>query len=374
MSLPVAAPNVFDIAREAGVSKSTAARALSGHGAVSPAARARVLAAAEQLHYRANTVARSLRSGENRLLGVVVPYSGTAGFLSHIITAQKLEGLALAARELGYDLQIFLENLNDRDALTRLATERFVQGLFFFGPVAVPVLQHLEQYRIPWVTLNWQHRTMPHAPHVWTDFHHAGHTLAGHLFDQGCRRVMAFDWLSGEYGPFEDGITQAVYDRNLSYTVLNLHEGRRFHDGAPVLAELRRAYPAGSLPGETAPDGLLLGSAAGAIAAWQFFAEERPELKIGRDLAVTIFDDLETTAALRPALTAYAQNMTAIGRLALERLDRHLTGASAAGVEPAEQKVRGELRVRSSSTFRGTPQDRAFPATKGVVASAGESE
>ncbi|MGH7142525.1 MAG: LacI family DNA-binding transcriptional regulator [Planctomycetota bacterium] len=335
------APNVFDIAREAGVSKSTAARALSGTGAVSATARARVLAAAESLKYRVSSVARSLRSGENRLLGVVLPMSGSAGFLSHTISAQKLEGIASAARRLRYDLQIFIENLDDPEALRALSTDRSVRGLFFFGRVARGVLEHLNAYQVPWIGLNWRHVDWEAGACVWTDFQQAGATLAGHLFDQGCRRVLAFDWLSAEYGPYDEGFTQAVFDRNLPYAALEVRTGRRYYDGAPVAAELARAFA----PGRAAPDGLVLGSSSGAIAAYRFLARERPELRIGVDVRMATFDDLDKTAALEPGLTAYAQDMAGIGARALETMDGWLAGQT----PPVEQRVAGELRVRGSS-------------------------
>jgi LacI family transcriptional regulator len=61
-----------DIAREAGTSASTASRALSGRGYVSPDARARLLAAAERLGYVPNASARTLKQRTSRIVGVVV--------------------------------------------------------------------------------------------------------------------------------------------------------------------------------------------------------------------------------------------------------------------------------------------------------------
>jgi len=57
---------VRDVAREAGVSKATAARALGEYGAVSEQVRSRVLAAAEALGWRPNELARSMSSGRPR--------------------------------------------------------------------------------------------------------------------------------------------------------------------------------------------------------------------------------------------------------------------------------------------------------------------
>ena len=65
-------PTIAEVAAEAGVGKATAARTLGNYGAVSPQARARVLAAAEKLRYRPNSLARSMTTGITQTIGVIV--------------------------------------------------------------------------------------------------------------------------------------------------------------------------------------------------------------------------------------------------------------------------------------------------------------
>ena len=69
---PVAPVTLADIAREAGTSPSTASRAISGHGYVSAAARARLLETADRLGYVPNASARTLKQRTSRVVGVVV--------------------------------------------------------------------------------------------------------------------------------------------------------------------------------------------------------------------------------------------------------------------------------------------------------------
>lgn len=64
---------LIDVARRAGVGKTTASDALSGTGRVSPATREAVLAAAEELGYSANPAARHLRGGSVGTIGIVLP-------------------------------------------------------------------------------------------------------------------------------------------------------------------------------------------------------------------------------------------------------------------------------------------------------------
>lgn len=64
---------LIDVARRAGVGKTTASDALSGGGRVSSATRDAVLAAAAELGYSVNTAARHLRGGAIGTIGIVLP-------------------------------------------------------------------------------------------------------------------------------------------------------------------------------------------------------------------------------------------------------------------------------------------------------------
>lgn len=64
---------LIDVARDAGVSRATASRVLTGSPRVSPSARDRVLASAARLHYQVNAAARSLRTARTGLVGLLIP-------------------------------------------------------------------------------------------------------------------------------------------------------------------------------------------------------------------------------------------------------------------------------------------------------------
>ena len=64
--------SIKDVAEAAGVSTATVSRALAEKPHVRPEIRERVLAAVEQLHYRPNRVARSLRVQQSNTIGLIV--------------------------------------------------------------------------------------------------------------------------------------------------------------------------------------------------------------------------------------------------------------------------------------------------------------
>lgn len=74
-----------DVATEAGVSQATVARVFSSPEKVAPDTRARVLAAAAQLGYVPNAIARSLKAQRTDIIGAVVPATGE--YWQHVVTS-----------------------------------------------------------------------------------------------------------------------------------------------------------------------------------------------------------------------------------------------------------------------------------------------
>jgi LacI family transcriptional regulator len=72
-TVPGRRPTIIDVAKRAGVSKSTAARVLAGAPNISDSAREQVLRAADALGYTRNALAVSMRSGRSGMLGLVLP-------------------------------------------------------------------------------------------------------------------------------------------------------------------------------------------------------------------------------------------------------------------------------------------------------------
>src|SRR6267143_245918 len=112
-------PTIIDVARRAGLSKSVVSRVMRGERSVSPASRAAVSAAAEQLGYRANAVARSLVQRRTYNVGVMV------SDLHNIFFAEVLDGLYAAAAARGYRALITTGNRDP--AAERIAVEQLLE-------------------------------------------------------------------------------------------------------------------------------------------------------------------------------------------------------------------------------------------------------
>ncbi|MGI5282318.1 LacI family DNA-binding transcriptional regulator [Nonomuraea polychroma] len=120
-----AGPTISEVAAEAGVGRATAARTLGGYGYVSPELRARVLAAAEKLGYRANALARSMSTGVTHTLGVIVADIGNPFF------AGLLRGISDTSRARGFDVIVLstYEDLQEEIAATNVLIDKRVDGV-----------------------------------------------------------------------------------------------------------------------------------------------------------------------------------------------------------------------------------------------------
>ena len=97
---------IHDVARAAGVDKSTVSRVLNGAGSVAPDTRERIWTAARALHYRPSVAAQALRRSSSATLGLAVSSmtSGpTAEFLSGVQRAACLNSRSVIIADLDSD-------------------------------------------------------------------------------------------------------------------------------------------------------------------------------------------------------------------------------------------------------------------------------
>ncbi|CAN5549961.1 LacI family DNA-binding transcriptional regulator [soil metagenome] len=120
---------IADVARLAGVSKSTASRALTGSGYVSDVTRSKVIDAAEALRYVASTSAVSLATGRTQNIGVLMPY------VTRWFFAEVLEGIQDAL--LAQDLDLTLYDARPGTAGRQRIFEQFLSRKRFDGLIAV---------------------------------------------------------------------------------------------------------------------------------------------------------------------------------------------------------------------------------------------
>jgi len=126
-------PTSFDIAALAGVSQPTVSRALSGNPSVSAETRARVLAAAEQLHYKVDKNASGLRRQHSRTLALLFfEEASQDGALINPFYLSMLGPMVRCCAERGYDLLISSQQLSS-DWHVDYEDSRKADGIILLG-------------------------------------------------------------------------------------------------------------------------------------------------------------------------------------------------------------------------------------------------
>ncbi|MER6575845.1 LacI family DNA-binding transcriptional regulator [Nonomuraea sp. NPDC001023] len=177
---------IGDVAREAGVSRSTASYALSGKRPISDEVRQRVLAAAEALAYTPNAGARALATSQTKVLGLLAQFHEDE-FAPAMM--QYILGVTDTARDQGYDTLLVTEADGAR-ALRRITDSRMVDGV-----VLMNIAQ--EDARLPILRAAPQPGALVGLPGDCSgldvfdlDFEEAGRVMVDHLHRLGHRELI----------------------------------------------------------------------------------------------------------------------------------------------------------------------------------------
>jgi len=148
-------PTIYDIARVAGVSKSTVSRVLNKQTNISPQARDKVLKAIEELNYQPNKLARALTSSGFDAIMVISTRSTktTAGnpFFSDVLHA-----ITAKAEEENFDV-ILQTSRNSEDDLQKCENkikQKMIKGIIMLSsPADETFFSRLDAYNIPVVVI-----------------------------------------------------------------------------------------------------------------------------------------------------------------------------------------------------------------------------
>jgi LacI family transcriptional regulator len=180
---------IGDVARRVGVSRTTVSHAFSGRRPVAPATRARILAAAEELCYYPNAMARSVRAGRTQTIGLSVLLDTPGRGLAHGPFSEFIEYIADHLNEHGHKLLTLVAREPAPADLVGLVRSGQVDGLLLLqvrlndGRVAA-----LRRTAQPFVCIGRPAEAQGLVC-VDADLAEAGALAARHLFTLGHRRL-----------------------------------------------------------------------------------------------------------------------------------------------------------------------------------------
>lgn len=325
-------PTIIDVARKAGVSKSTVSRVLQGEGAsVSEEARQAVWCAVAELGYERNAVATSLRTDRTNMVMLAIPD------ITNPFWPEVARGLQDTVEEAGYSVVFANSDWDARRELLFLSLARRNRfDAIAINPTAV-TNEELALGGIPTVILGLRDG--------YPDFDMAGSDSLGgtlealdYLYRLGHRRIGLI------LGRHYSDRRQARSDGYLEF----LRRQRLPVDRA-LIVEAAFDRPSGeramqallALP--EPPSAVLAANDILAIGAMQ--AAHRAGLRIPADLSIMGMDDIYSASTTTPPLTTMAKDKYGTGRqaayLLLERIEGRASAQACRKVIPCRLIERG---------------------------------
>ncbi len=311
-------PTLKDVARLAGVSYQTVSNVINGETRITEETRQRVMRAIDQLGYQPHAAARSLRSGNSKIIGLMIPDAQNPHFWDTVTGAEE------EANRHGYSLLLATTSMDaerEKAAFHALQSQRLdgLIPLLTYPENFTADLKALKSRNVP-VALSASGAPIPATAEVdvvQVHFEEAAYELMQHLFSLGHRRI-AMIWGVGrsELGndrasAYRQAYAQAGYECDPRWFVscgFRLQDG--FH-GAEGLLEM-----------DNPPTAIIGINDLIAFGAMQ--AVLRRGLRVPEDISVAGFDDIPMSSLLSPPLTTGQADGARIGqecvRLIIERI------------------------------------------------------
>lgn len=299
---------IYDIAKEAGVSPATVSKAFNDYSEVSAKTKAKVLKIAREMGYVPNLTARSLKTKDSYLVGIV--FSEDVGIgLEHQFFSVILEACRKKLGSYGYDTVFISKSLGHKgmDYLEH-CRYRNVDGVYIITALQDDVsVNKLLQSNIPCVTTDIKY---PNTPMIASDNYEGGRQAIKYLHQMGHRKIAHIS------GPFDtlassernEGVKQGYMDVGLDYDETYIIEADQFKYQAAYRAT---SYLFSRFNESNRPTAIFVSSDEMAIAVMK--AIRALGYSVPEDISVIGFDDIQAAEYVTPELTTIRQDKELIG-------------------------------------------------------------
>ena len=325
-----------DVARLANVSLSSVSRAFTPGESVAPKTRERILAAAAEVGYRPNQIARSLMRGRSNIVGVGV------GNLTNPFLSAALDALTIRLSLVGLRLLLFAtDNASIVEASIDEVLQYRLDAVILLGvSPSDHLLTECDRARVPVILFNRRGDEGGGASGVSGDNDGGGRSIAAFLAAGQHKRFAFIAGIGASQASRERGEGYACYLAENGYSEPIVEEGR--HTYSDASAATRRLLLA-----RERPDAIFCANDLMAMAAMDV-ARSEFGLDVGREVSIVGFDDVAMAQWPSFALTTYAQSTEAMvdEMIALIQIAR-------SGGAPSNRIVGGSLVIRSSARRPG---------------------
>jgi LacI family fructose operon transcriptional repressor len=325
--------SIKDVADAAGVSTATVSRVLADKPHVRPEIRERVLAVVEELNYRPNRVARSLRVQKSNIIGLIVSDIQNPFFTA---VSRAVEDMAHE-----HELSVFLCNTDEDPKKEKLYLD-LMRDENVAGIILSPTRQTADAFaevanlHLPMVVIDRRVRDIE-VDSVVIENVEAAYKIVDHLLNDGHQRIGAMFGIDSTTGwERHEGYLRALKEHGVKVLPELIHYvSPREIDGYKKTQELL------NLP--EPPDAIFTGNALLSAGAFRALRESR--LAIPGEIAFAGFDETNWATLVEPPITVIEQPTYEIGQTAMDLLLKRIEEPD----RPTREVIlKGKLIVRQS--------------------------
>lgn len=331
---------IRDVARLAGVSNATVSAVINGKDRVSSQMQKKVEEAMKALDYHPDHMARSLKTGRSKLVGMILPDIANPFFI------ELMCGVEEVARNAGYSVIFSNSNKNpaqERDNLAMLHSQR-VGGVVLCCSDGHAAYDRLTARRFPIVFIDRLPVAGFRGRAVVVDNTGAAYEATRHLIDLGHRDIAIIAPRTDLSNGVEriEGFRKAMQEAHLLVRDIYFQQGDFSLESGYrcALHLLRLPQPPTAI--FSCNNNMTLG-----------LMQAMSELNVTcpADVSVLSFDDFVWTPHFRPRLTAISQPSREMGRKAMEMLISSIESIASQSEQPVESVwvLKAELKVREST-------------------------
>ncbi|MBA2875312.1 LacI family DNA-binding transcriptional regulator [Thermaerobacillus caldiproteolyticus] len=297
-----------DVAKEAGVSKSTVSQFLNKrYEHMGDETKEKIRAAIEKLGYRPNYIARSLKQKRTAMIGIIVAN------IMHRVSTEISRAIEDYCHE--HDMHAIVCNADDDPVKERKYIEmlraRQVDGLIVFPTGEnIELYKQMEKENYPIVFVDRKIDGV-NVNTIVVNNKEATHQAVSHLIQKGHRKIAIVTPPLTIYPRIErvNGYKQALRD----YSIKIKPEYMISTDIKNILSQLKTVF---TLPEK--PTALVAGNDLSFFEVMTFIKENR--VCIPQDLAIVVFDNIPFANISNPTITTIAQPAYEMGKKAAELL------------------------------------------------------
>jgi LacI family transcriptional regulator len=346
--------SINDVAKMARVSPATVSNVLTGRKPVSPKLAKRVETAVKVLDYRADPLASMLRSGDAKIVAILVPDLDNPFFTSIVSAVEQC---------LGNSYEVIVASSHG-DEFTERSKLKAVLAWRPAGLIVIPCSDDfpgralVEASRTPYVIADRVTGNLS-ADTVSLDNEEAGRLASQHLIDLGHRHILiaATSLRLANIRQRCRGASEVFRAKGLSKPAI-VELGFDVELASQKLAEWFDRY--------SPPTAIQALTNATTLTALTTMAERG--LRLPHEISLIGFDDYAWMRARATPLTAIAQPVREMGRILWERLSARVKGDDAPAKHvllPCEIKIRESTASPPESSRPRSPRANAAQALRG---------